>query len=439
MPKITKRMVDAVVPPPAGHRPDFLWDDAVKGFALRTTPGGTKTFILTYRTQEGRQRQFTIGRYGSPWTVENARRRAMELLHQNSQGVDPAQAKVDAKNAMTVEQLFQYYMTEGPIARPRKKAASWANDRSLFQRHIIPLIGKRTLRSLTKHDVSKMQADIAAGKTAKDEKTRHRGRAIVRGGRVIAGHAVVSLRAAINMAMDVAGITENPTTGVQINKSDGKERFLSVYEAGLIGEALAQMEDGMKISEQFADAIRLLMFTGCRKQEILKLQWAWVDLGRGVINFPDSKGGKKVTHLPPAAVELLSSLDRKPGNPFVLPSRVGTDKAIDGLQKLWDDVRTLATEIGRKAALAEGKTAEEAPDLINVRVHDLRHSFASFAAAAGNGLFVIGKALGHKQVMTTARYAHLADDPLKRAVSETSETIASALKSGSDRARSVNK
>lgn len=432
MPKITKKMVDAAEPPQSGSR--IIWDTDVKGFGLRVTAGGAKSYILNYRIG-GRERRATIGTHGSPWTPDEARQRALAMLRGIADGIDPLEAKAADRTAMTVEQLGQFFLSEGKKIKPDKKLSSWEADRTAFDRHITPLIGKRTVKSLTRADVSKMQADIAAGKTAKDERTGARGRAIVKGGKIAAGRAVVVLGAAINMAKDVVGITENPTVGVQVYKSNGKERFLSTYEASLIGEALAQMEDESKISEQFAAAIRLLMFTGCRKQEILKLQWAWVDLDRGVINFPDSKGGKKVTHLPPVAVELLAGLDRKPGNPYVLYSRVGADKAVDGLQKPWSEVRTLATKIGREAALKEGKSAEEAPDLTDLRVHDLRHSFASFAAAAGQGLFIIGKALGHKQVTTTARYAHLADDPLKQAVSETSATVANALMVGSRRGR----
>lgn len=433
MAKLTKRLVDAADVPETGQV--FLWDSDVKGFGLRVTPGGAKSYVLSYRTPQGRKRRLTIGKHGSPWTCDDARQKAVELLRSLADGIDPLDAKVEARDAMTVEDLYRHYMTEGRIVRPNKRETSWENDRSLFERHINPLIGKRTVRSLTRYDISRMQADIAAGKTAKDEKTGFRGRAIVRGGKTVASHAVVALRSAINLAKAEIGIAENPTTGVELYKSETKERFLSELEAALIGEAIARMEDEAAISEQFAAAIRLLMLTGCRKSEILNLQWSWIDAERGVIRFPDSKTGAKATPLPPAAMEVLASIRRVPKNPYVLASKHGEAKPIVGLQRVWENVRDFATRIGRERAIEAGQDESVAPDLTDVRVHDLRHSFASFAVTSGNSLVVVGKILGHRQVATTAIYAHLHDDPVRQASDSTANRIAAALKLGANRDR----
>lgn len=363
--------------------------------------------------------------------------------------MDPQDAKVEARDAMTVAQLWDFYSTEGRIARPNKKASSWDNDRTMFERHIIPLIGKRTVRSLTKTDVARMQADIAAGKTARDEKTGFRGRAIVKGGRSMASHSVVALRSAINLAMDVVGITDNPASQVERHKAKKRERFLSEIEVALIGEAIACMEEEAAISSEFAAAIRLLMLTGCRKNEILNLQWSWIDMQRGFIEFPDSKTGAKVTPLPPAALEIIRERwEGRSNNPYVLPSKVGVrkptagqqkieHKPIVGLQKVWEEVRAVATRIGQERATEAGKDPASAPDLSDVRIHDLRHSFASFAVASGNSLPVIGKILGHRQVATTAIYAHLHDDPVKQASEHTAYRISEALKVGATRERPV--
>ncbi len=449
MVKLTKRVVDAAEIPDSGQV--FIWDDTVKGFGLRVSAGGAKSYILSYWTQEGRKRRFTIGRHGSPWTCDDARQRALELKRGLSEGVDPQDAKIEARDAMTVAQLWEFYSTEGRIARPNKKASSWDNDRTMFERHIIPLIGKRTVRSLTKTDIARMQADISAGKTAKDEKTGIRGRAIVRGGRSVASHAVVALRSAINLAMDVVGISDNPASQVERHKAKKRERFLSEVEVALIGEAIARMEDEVAISSEFAAAIRLLMLTGCRKNEILNLQWSWIDMQRGFIEFPDSKTGAKVTPLPPAAMEIIQERwEYRTGNPYVLPSKVSARKSIAGqqrqkiehkpivgLQKVWEEVRALATRIGQERATDAGKDPASAPDLSDVRIHDLRHSFASFAVASGNSLPVIGKILGHRQVATTAIYAHLHDDPVKQASEHTAHRISEALKVGATRDRPV--
>lgn len=419
--KITKRVVDAAEAPASGK--EIIWDTDVKGFGLRLTAGGAKSYILNYRTLEGRSRQFTIGKHGSPWTPDTARQRAIDVLRGIADGVDPLEKKAAARDAMTVAQLWAHYSVEGKIARPNKKASSWENDRAMFERHIIPLLGKRIVRSLTKGDVSKMQADIAAGKTATDIKTGFRGRAIVRGGKSVAGHAVVSLRAAINFAMADIGTTDNPAGKIEMHKGAKKKRFLSELEAALIGEAIARMQNEAAISDEFADAIRLLMFTGCRKNEIQKLQWEWLDMRRGFIEFPDSKTGAKVTPLPPAAREVIAARwEKRSNNPYVLPSKIGEHKPIVGLQKVWEKVREKATAIAKEA----GHDA----DVTDVRIHDLRHSFASFAASSGSSLAVIGKILGHTQTATTAIYAHLHDDPVRQASEETASRIAAALTSG---------
>lgn len=433
MPKLTKRIVDAVEP---SDRDAFLWDSEVKGFGLKATPTGAKSYVLQYRTPEGRSRRFTIGKHGSPWTCEEARKRAVDLLRGLADGVDPLQAKTEARSVLTVKELAELYLAEGPAEKPNKKASSWETDASNFRRHIIPLLGVRSIKSITPSDISKLQADVAAGKTATDVRTGWRGRARVRGGKGIASRAVAAIGAAYTFAVGRGLVSANPARGVKLLKGEKKERFLSEREVAALADALTVMEEEVKLHPRMATAIRLLMLTGCRKGEILGLQWSWIDFERGIIRLPDSKTGAKVVPLPPPALEILAGLAWVKGNPHVLPAIRGDEKGpLNGLQSAWESVRRRATALARQRAEEAGEPLEHSPDLTGVRLHDLRHSYASFAVADGATLFLVGKVLGHRQARTTEVYAHLRDDPLKAVADRTAKKIADAMRLGEARER----
>jgi len=227
-------------------------------------------------------------------------------------------------------------------------------------------------------------------------------------------------------------ISTNSALGVVKFTGQKVERFLTERELVALADGLASLEAEDRINASMAAAIRLLLLTACRKSEITRLQWAWVDVERACLRLPDSKTGAKVVPLAAAAVDLLSTLPRT--SAFVLPSSK-TDGPIVGLQKVWVEVKARSTELARQAATAAGKPATRAPDLTSLRLHDLRHSYASFAVSDGVPLFVIGKVLGHKQASTTEIYSHLHDDPLKAAVDRTGAKIAEAMRVGTARGR----
>ncbi|HEX5454114.1 MAG TPA: tyrosine-type recombinase/integrase [Stellaceae bacterium] len=415
MPKLSKRTVDAIRRDPAG-RDVFAWDSgdgALKGFGVRMKPSGAAAYLVQYRTKEGRTRRLAIGRVGV-LTPDEARVIAGEKLKEATKGGDPsAERHRVRREALTIAELADLYLAEGPASKPNKKASSWGTDRSNIERHVKPLLGRKLAAGLTHDDVVKFQRDVAAGKSKADIRTGKRGRAIVDGGPGTAARSLAVLGAMLEWAAhpDRKLIPANPAKGVKLLKGGKRERFLSEAELAKLADALAAMEAEHRLSPTATAAIRLLLLSGCRKAEILTLRWEWVDVERGVLRLPDSKTGAKVVPLAAAAVKLLAELPR--GGAFVLPAAKGAGH-YTGLQKDWERVRARAGIGG-------------------VRIHDLRHSFASFAVADGNSLFLIGKVLGHKQARTTEIYAHLADDPVRAVADRTAARIAAAMASAGER------
>jgi integrase len=419
MPKISKRVVDGAVSPTILDRA-FIWDSEVRGFGLMVTARGTKTYVVQYRTPEGRSRRITIGRHGSPWTPEDARQKAIQMLRGVRQGFDPLDAKAEARAALTVAELADLYLREGPTAKPNKKSRSWETDRSCIERHIIPLNGSKIARSLTKLDVSRFQADVAAGKTAKDEKTGIRGRAIVRGGKGIAARSLAVLSAMLSFAEDHGVVSSNAAKGVHPYRGRPRERFLTETEVKSISRALDVLERDSAIPAVASIAIKLLLLTGCRKNEILSLKWEYVDFDRHSLRLPDSKTGAKTIPIAAAPLAILSGLPRS--SIWVLPACKGAGHYV-GLQKHWEVVRRRACALALVKETSGGTTF----NLNSVRLHDLRHSFASFAVMNGAPLYMVGKLLGHKQSRTTEIYAHAAEDPLRATAELATRRIAAAM------------
>jgi integrase len=431
--KLTKREVDAAK---RGEHDRLLWDSEVKGFGLKITPTGRKVYVLQYRMggRGSRVRRYTIGETGT-FTPDKARNEAEKLRGDIRKGSDPGVAKqraiADQRSAITVRQLCDQYL-ENP---PPKKPSTLAIDRGRITRHIVPLLGSKVVRDITMGDVRRFLAAVAAGKTRDDVKTGKHGRAIVEGGKGTATRTVGLLGGIFSYAVSEGYRLDNPVRGVKRYPDKKVERFLSVAELKRLGDALSASEKAWaahiaaitdweaggkhgpapKAAREAENptalsAIRLLVLTGCRKSEILTLKWEHVDFGRSCLRLPDSKTGAKVVPLGAPALALLSELSRTEGNPHVLPGTIAGNHFV-GLSRIWERVRNRA-------------------QLASVRLHDLRHSFASAGAAAGDSLLVIGKLLGHHDAKTTSRYAHLADDPLKAAADRISSAIAAAMAAG---------
>lgn len=407
--KISKRVVDGAQPPTDGEV--FVWDSLVKGFFVRIYATGRKVYGVKFRVK-GRQRIHTIGVHGSPWTPEEARSAAIEVLRQAKAGEDPNALKRETRFSLTVADLIKLYLSEGPATKPTKRAISWTTDASNLNRHILPLIGKKDAGELTKAEAMRALADIEAGKTAKVEKTSLRGRARITGGAGIAKRTGAIAAAMYSWAMEHNHLSRPENPFAKRNQESGRvlARFMTTAEMRTFHTAISTLQSAGAISETFADAILLLMLTGARKTEILGLRWDEWNPGRNMLTLPPErtkaggKTGERRILLAPDATALLerrrmqqvTAGNSTPKSEYVFPSAKGDGHAV-GLRRAFK------------------KVCDEA-GLRDFRIHDLRHSFASFAIADGASLFLTGKLLGHSSTRSTERYAHLADDPLVEAV-----------------------
>jgi integrase len=400
--KITKRVVDAAQPKAANY---LIRDVEVKGFVVVVTQAGAKSYAIDYRAGAGRgapKRRFTIGKHGSPWTPEAARFEAKRLLAEVAAGRDPQAARQEDRRALTFSELIDFYLVEGTN---HKKPSTLKADRGRIEHHLRPLLGKLRADRIGRAEVERMHNAVAAGKTAEKVETRRAG-SVATGGKGAAAQCVALAGAIFAFAVGRGLRADNPARGIKKAPVRRVERFLSEAEITQLSGAL-DAETSRSGNPYLSAAIKLLLLTGCRRGEIVNLRWEHVDFDRECVRLPDSKTGAKVVYLNAPARAVLQDLPRMAGNPLVIPGTraVAAGAAID---KAWLRVR---------------KTA----GLANVRLHDLRHSFASVGAAGGLSLPMIGALLGHKHAATTARYAHLSADPLRAANDAVGARIAAAM------------
>lgn len=366
---------------------DVLRDNELKGFGVRRRSGAASYFLQT--RIRGRLRWITIGTHGSPWSPAAARKEAMRLLAEVKNGADPGTAKMSARSAPTFAEAAERFMaTHGQKLKPRTRE----EYQRLIDKTLVPVFGRRLLIDIETAEIDTFHARLAATPRK-------------------ANFALAVLSKLMTWAEDhgLRPPVSNPCAGVKKFKERRRQRFLSPEEIRRLGDVLDTLDSAGLEPPPVTAAIRLLLLTGCRLNEVLTLQWQHVDLGRSLLHLPDSKTGPKVVYLNDHAKAVLMKLERFPDNAHVIVgSRSGGH--LVNLQKPWRRIRS-------EAGLPE------------VRLHDLRHSFASVAAANGASLLLIGKLLGHSQPQTTARYAHLVNDPVREANEAIGKRIAGFMTS----------
>ena len=407
--RITKKAVDNL---PMG-RDAIFFDADLRGFAIRTKPSGTKSYLVQYQ-KAGRTRRITIGSHGQ-LTPAQARDQAAIILGRIKLGEDPAEQKKIDRRAITVRDLAKIYfdaaergLVLGKKGAP-KKSTTLSIDRGRVDRHIIPLLGSRLVRDLKQADINRFLRDVSGGKTATDVRTGPRGRAIVRGGKGTASRTVGLLGGMLSYAVSEGIIELNPVRGVQ-RPADGRRKVrLSAEQYKELGSILRFAESAGEPWQPIA-MIKLLALTGCRSGEIAALRWADVDLLSPALRMRDTKTGESVRPLGQAAVKVLSLLPQTEDFvfPAVRPSARGK-RPYQGLPKAW-------------------KRLTRSSDLLNdVTPHGLRHAFGSTAHDMGFTELTIAALLGHSVATVTGRYVHQVDEMLVRAADRVSAEITSFM------------
>ena len=371
---ISKRTVDALS---VEDRDAVFWDDRIPGFGVRVYPSGSKVYVVQTR-HKGKSRRVTLGRHGVI-TADKARKEAALAINRIKSGEEPVE-----RGSVTVAELAARYLAEHVDVRC--KESTQRMYRSVVERFIVPAYGGVAVEDVERKHINALHLDLR--------------------------HIPYQANRALEIGSKLFNLAEewklrtggNPCKYVRKYREEKRERFLTEAEFRHLGAVLNGMEAAGRLPVYPAAAIRLLMLTGCRRNEIVALQWKHVDLASGELKLADSKTGARLVPLSPAAARVLAELPRIEGNPWVIPGTKKPEKPLSDLNHYWDRVRVEA-------------------GLDDVRLHDLRHSFASRALALGESLSMIGKLLGHNKIETTSRYAHLARDSIKASSARVADSI----------------
>ncbi len=384
---ISKRTVEAL----AVERDTVYWDSELSGFGVRAYPSGSKYYVVQTRANGKAAKRVTVGRHGIV-TAEEARRRAALIIARIKAGEEPlAEPAAALVEGPTVGELARRWLEEHVAVRCKPRTVEMYT--LIVRKHLLPALGRVPALAVDHKRVTELHHSM-------------------RGTPSMANRTVEALSRIWSSAEDRGELPEasNPCRVVVKNRERGRERFLSEEEFRRLGRALAEAENGNGMSVHAVAAIRLLLLTGLRRNEVLALRWRDVNLDAREIKLEDSKTGARVAPLSPEAARVLAGIPRVEGNPHVIPGKkAGTH--LRNLNDPWDRIRKRA-------------------ELEDVRLHDCRHSFASRALALGEGLTMIGKLLGHTKVETTARYAHLARESVRESATRVSDSIAADILKG---------
>ena len=374
---LTKKFIDQIE---AQTKVQVFHDAKVTGLQLRVSSTGRKTFYLYFRTKRGKQKRPKLGDYGI-LTVEQARDTARAMLGEISKGNDPTERH--RVNDLTLINFFEVF-DKNHISK-HVKSSTAKTYHSLFKSVIAPSLGMQLLDDITRSHVEEMVAQNDNRRTT-------------------ANHALVLLRLILDKAQqwEFMSSMRNPCANVTKFKTQAKERFLSENEIARLVATLDQFEAASLAPKNAITIVRLLMMTGCRKNEITRLRWDELFLEEGVLKLKDSKTGKKEVTLSDDANQILAAAPPNESD-YIFPGKDGIEP-IQGLQKIWHRIR--------------GKAG-----LQDVRIHDLRHTFASVAVSSGTPLYEVGRLLGHASIQSTQRYAHLERSRLKDSLNKFSQKL----------------
>ena len=358
------------------------WDRELPGFGVRAYATGSKVYVIQTRSK-GKSTRVTIGRHGVI-TPEEARRRAALIISRIKSGQAAVAAAAPAPKGPTVAEMAERYLREHVDVRLKANTARMV--RVDFNKYLLPEFGKLAIDAVGHERIAAYHSSL------------HRVPSM-------ANRMVETFSAMFSMAETWGLLPQgaNPCPRVVRYKARRKERFLTETEFERLGRTLTEMEDEGELLPRAAAALRLLMLTGCRCNEILRLRWEEVDLERNELRLRDTKTGPRTVPLSPAAARVLAARPRGSSDPWVIPGRFA-GRPLRNVDTSWRKVRARA-------------------GLEDVRLHDLRHAFASRALALGESLPMIGKLLGHTRVQTTARYAHLAQDSVKESAARIAASI----------------
>jgi integrase len=378
MDKLVEVAIRRLPTPEKGNR--VYWDPQLPGFGCQVTATSNRSFVLRYYNRSGRQRQYTIGSWPA-WSVVGAREEARKLKRLIDQGGDPL-AEIEAeRGAATVDDLIGRFFGEHVS---RKRPHTQYDYRVAVERHIRPALGRMKVTEVAWSDVDGLH------------------RKITKAGRATQANRVVAVASKMfALAVRWHMRSDNPAKGIERNPEHKRKRYTNAAELKRLTDALDKHDD-----QQAADIFRLCLLTGCRVGEAMAARWNDVDLTAGVWTKPGSTTKQRTDHLVPLsapAKQLLVALRKRTNSEWVFPADSAPGHRVT-VQKSWVSLC--------KAAKIAG-----------LRIHDLRHSFASQLASSGASLPLIGSLLGHNNPITTHRYAHLFDDPQRAAVERVGRII----------------
>lgn len=405
--KIIKSVVDAAEP--LECKDLLIWDSVLSGFFVRVRPSGRKSFWAYYRLRDNRQQKIKIGDYPA-MTCEAAREKFRDLSNQVFEGHNPleeirerARVEYAAERDATVQELYEKYMTDHAIF---KKPSSRLNDIGYWRNYILPALASKRVRDVTTGDISGVHKKIGS-------QIGKRGDLMT----TTANRVLEVMKKAFNLAEEWQWRDQgtNPCNRIKKFKERARRRYLTFDEARRLGSVIqSYVESDSYRKRQIARFILLLVYTGARKSEILSARWSWVDRSRGVLALPDTKSNEpQDIQLPDEALSLLDDIKAdqsrqgKIGSLYIFDGRLASQPLKDEGNH-WNEIRSEA-------------------GLSDFRLHDLRHSFASFMAMATGSELMIQRSLRHADAKTSQRYTHLFNDPLRAAVQETADRVRSAL------------